>query len=83
MREARFKEVQLLRAGTRGECKTCRELAKGTYFDDGKLMFAGKVHQGLKPTNRKALLKSLHPLRVEKCPFANLPTSKSGHWAKA
>ena len=49
------------------------------YFEDQKLLFAGKVHQGLNPANRRALLKALQPLRVEKCPFANLPTSTSGH----
>jgi bifunctional non-homologous end joining protein LigD len=52
------------------------------YFERKKLMFAGKVHQGLNPANRRALLKVLEPLRVEKCPFANLPTTKSGHWGE-
>ena len=52
------------------------------YFERGKLMFAAKVHQGLNPANRRGLLKALQPLRVAKCPFANLPTSKSGHWGE-
>jgi DNA ligase D-like protein (predicted ligase) len=52
------------------------------YYEHGKLMFAGKVHQGLNPANRRALLKALQPLRVAKCPFVNLPTSKSGHWGE-
>ena len=51
-------------------------------FENGKLLFAGKVHQGLNPANRAAFLNTLHPLRVEKCPYANLPTSKSGHWGE-
>jgi bifunctional non-homologous end joining protein LigD len=58
------------------------ELLLVGYFDAGKLMFAGKVHQGLNPANRRALLKTLQPLAVQKCPFANLPTSKSGHWGQ-
>jgi bifunctional non-homologous end joining protein LigD len=52
------------------------------YGEGNKLLFAGKVHQGLNPANRRALLKLLLPLAVEKCPFANLPTSKSGHWGE-
>jgi DNA ligase D-like protein (predicted ligase) len=52
------------------------------YFERGKPMFAGKVHQGLNPANRRALLKALQPLRVAKCQFTNLPTSKSGHWGE-
>ena len=31
-------------------------------------------------TNRRALLKMLKPLATKHCPFANLPTSKSGQW---
>jgi hypothetical protein len=34
MKESGFKEVKLLRAGTRGECQSCRELAKGIYSID-------------------------------------------------
>src|SRR5262249_17372474 len=52
------------------------------YFDGGKFLFAGKVHQGLNPMNRRTLLKLLEPLRVTKCAFANLPTGKSGHWGE-
>lgn len=58
------------------------ELLLVGYFENKKLLFAGKVHQGLNPANRRALLKALQPLQVEKCPFANLPTSKSGHWGE-
>ena len=58
------------------------ELLLVGYFENKKLLFAGKVHQGLNPANRRALLKVLQPLSVEKCPFANLPTSKTGHWGE-
>jgi ATP dependent DNA ligase C terminal region len=40
------------------------------------------VHQGLNPANRRALLKALQPLSVEKCPFANLLTANAGHWGE-
>ena len=58
------------------------ELLLVGYFENGKLLFAGKVHQGLNPANRRALLKVLQPLGIGKCPFANLPTSKKSHWGE-
>ncbi len=58
------------------------ELLLVGYFENHQLLFAGKVHQGLNPANRRALLKVLQPLAVEKCPFANLPTSKRGPWGE-
>jgi bifunctional non-homologous end joining protein LigD len=58
------------------------ELLLVGYVENKKLMFAGKVHQGLNPANRRPLLKVLEPLRVEGCPFTNLPTTKSGHWGE-
>ena len=58
------------------------ELLLVGYFENKKLLFAGKVHQGLNPANRRVLLKLLQPLPVDKCPFANLPTTKSGHWGE-
>jgi bifunctional non-homologous end joining protein LigD len=51
-------------------------------FEGPKLLFAGKVHQGLNPANRRAMLKLLQPLALKSCPFANLPTARSGHWGE-
>jgi DNA ligase D-like protein (predicted ligase) len=57
-------------------------------FEGSKLLFAGKVHQGLNPANRRAVLTLLQPLATKKCPFANLPTSSvgrppgGGHWGE-
>jgi ATP-dependent DNA ligase len=57
-------------------------------FEGSKLLFAGKVHQGLNPANRRALLALLQSLATKKCPFANLPTSSGGrppggaHWGE-
>ena len=44
-------------------------------FEESKLLFVGKVHQGLNPANRRALLKLLQPLAIDSCPFSNLPTT--------
>ena len=47
-------------------------------FEGSKLVFAGKVHQGLNPANRRTLLTLLQPLAIKNCPFANLPTTSGG-----
>jgi bifunctional non-homologous end joining protein LigD len=58
------------------------ELLLVGYFENNKFLFAAKVHQGLNPAHRLALLRSLQPLQVQRCPFVNLPTSKSSHWGE-
>ncbi len=50
---------------------------EGTHF-----MFAGKVRQGFNPSSRAALLKILRTLKTDQCPFANLPSSKTGHFGE-
>jgi DNA ligase D-like protein (predicted ligase) len=67
--------------GFRLDGKRLEQLLVG-YYERKKLLFAGKIHQGLNPANRAALLKGLDFFRAGKCPFANLPTSKSGHWGE-
>ncbi len=52
------------------------------YYEGGRLMFAGKVRQGYNPSSRGALMKLLRPLKLTRCPFANLPSSKTGHFGE-
>ncbi len=52
------------------------------YYDARKLMFAGKVRQGFNPASRAALMKQLAPLATNRCPFANLPSSKKSHFGE-
>ena len=52
------------------------------YYQDGSLMSAGKVRNGLTPRSRALLFERLEPLIVKKCPFANLPTSRTSHWGE-
>ncbi len=52
------------------------------YYREGELLFAGKAQQGLNPRKRLDLLRALKPLAVEKCPFVNLPTGRTGHWGE-
>jgi ATP-dependent DNA ligase len=53
------------------------------YYEGRKLMFAGKVRAGLTPQVRAELLPKLKSLAQPKCPFANLPSSKTGHWGES
>src|SRR6185503_20425173 len=52
------------------------------YYENGKLMCAGKVRQGLNPRNRRELHALFQPLTADVCPFANLPNSKKSHWGE-
>jgi len=52
------------------------------YYENGRLMFAGKVRQGFNAGLRQSLLKSLRPLATKRCPFVNLPSSKTGHFGE-
>jgi len=52
------------------------------YYDRLALMSAGKVRSGFTPLLRAAVYERLRPLVVKRCPFANLPTGKTGHWGE-
>jgi bifunctional non-homologous end joining protein LigD len=52
------------------------------YYEAKKLIFAGKVRQGFNPVGRARLLKEMRPLLTDKCPFANLPTSRKSHFGE-
>jgi ATP-dependent DNA ligase len=40
------------------------------------------VRAGFSPAQRVALFERLRPLQIEKCPFVDLPTGKTGHWGE-
>jgi bifunctional non-homologous end joining protein LigD len=52
------------------------------YYDGAKLMCAGKVRNGLTPALRAGLFDQMRRLQTPRCPFANLPTSRSTHWGE-
>jgi bifunctional non-homologous end joining protein LigD len=52
------------------------------YYDGRRLMFASKVRAGLTPHTRADLFPVLKSLAQPKCPFANLPSSRTGHWGE-
>lgn len=52
------------------------------YYSGERFMFAGKVRQGFNPGLRARLLRVLRPLETTRCPFANLPSSRTGHFGE-
>jgi ATP-dependent DNA ligase len=56
-------------------------LVIGFYSGDA-LKYAATVRAGLVPATRRELYARLKPLIVERCPFMNLPESKSGRWGQ-
>jgi ATP-dependent DNA ligase len=51
------------------------------YYEDGKLLFAGKVRNGFVPLLRREVYQRLKHLETDVCPFANLPERKRTPWA--
>ena len=50
------------------------------YYQDGKLLYAGRTRNGFTPLLRDQLYKRLRSLETPGCPFANLPEKRSGRW---
>lgn len=67
--------------GYKPENQNFQSLAVG-YYENKKLRFGGRVRSGFTPAQRAALFEMLRPLKVEKCPFSDLPTGKTGHWGE-
>jgi bifunctional non-homologous end joining protein LigD len=45
-------------------------------------MCAGKVRNGFTPAARAQIFAALRAHETPRCPFANLPTSRSSHWGE-
>lgn len=52
------------------------------FYEGKSLIYAARVRAGLIPATRRQLYDRLKPLIVEKCPFTNLPESKSSRWGE-
>src|SRR5215213_7332984 len=50
------------------------------YHERKQLRFAGKVRAGFTPHLRREVHTRLQPLHAERCPFVDLPNSKTTHW---
>jgi bifunctional non-homologous end joining protein LigD len=50
------------------------------YYERGKLRFASKVRAGFTPHLRREVFAALSRLRIDSCPFVDLPSSRTAHW---
>jgi bifunctional non-homologous end joining protein LigD len=67
--------------GYKPESRSFQSLVVG-YYENRTLRFAGRVRAGFTPAQRTALFERLKPLQVEQCPFADLPSARTGHWGE-
>jgi bifunctional non-homologous end joining protein LigD len=75
------KHQEFVIGGYKPNASTFDSLLVG-YYDEGQLMCAGKVRNGFTPALRAELFARFAPLHVKRCPFANLPTSRTSHWGE-
>jgi bifunctional non-homologous end joining protein LigD len=52
------------------------------HYEKQKLMCAGKVRSGFTPLLRAQVFEAMRGLQATRCPFANLPSSRSSHWGE-
>jgi DNA ligase D-like protein (predicted ligase) len=52
------------------------------YYEDGKLMYAGRVRNGFVPSTRAQVFARLNGLQIDACPFVNLPEAKKERWGE-
>jgi ATP-dependent DNA ligase len=67
--------------GFKPNAKDLESLVVG-YYKGRKLLFAGRVRAGLTPRIRAEIYQQIEPDRIARCPFANLPMSRTGHWGE-
>ena len=52
------------------------------YFEGKKLRFAGRVRAGLTPHIRAEIFRRITADQIARCPFVDLPSTRSGHWGE-
>jgi bifunctional non-homologous end joining protein LigD len=78
--KVRFAQRQeLVIGGFKPSAATFDSLVVG-YYDARRLMCAGKVRSGFTPHLRAQVFERIRDLEVARCPFANLPSTRTGHW---
>jgi bifunctional non-homologous end joining protein LigD len=50
------------------------------YYEGRQLRYAGKVRAGFTPHVRREVFDTLKALHTTKCPFVDLPNTKTSHW---
>jgi DNA ligase D-like protein (predicted ligase) len=50
------------------------------FYRGSDLLFAARVRAGFIPETRRAVFKQIAHLKIDKCPFVNLPQKDAGRW---
>lgn len=72
---------ELVIGGYKPENSSFQSIVVG-YYENRKLRFAARVRAGFTAAQRAALFELLRPLKTDSCPFADLPSEKTGHWGE-
>jgi len=73
------RQLELVIGGYRPGPHGVDALLVGYYGPEG-LRFAGKVKAGFTPHVRRQVFVRIEPLHAPRCPFVDLPSSRSTHW---
>jgi bifunctional non-homologous end joining protein LigD len=52
------------------------------YYERSRLHFAGRVRAGFTSHDRAVLFRLLEPRQTPRCPFVDLPSTKTSHWGE-
>jgi bifunctional non-homologous end joining protein LigD len=52
------------------------------YYEGSKLMYVARTRNGFTPSSREQLFRRFKGLETMKCPFVNLPETRSGRWGQ-
>ena len=52
------------------------------YYEDDRLMYVARTRNGFTPAMRERLFQKFPPLEIPRCPFVNLPETRSGRWGE-
>jgi bifunctional non-homologous end joining protein LigD len=75
------KSQEFVIGGYKPDSKNLQSILVG-YYEGKRLLFAGKVRQGFNPYSRGKLHQSMRSYLTNKCPFANLPSSRTSHFGE-
>ena len=75
------KRQEFVIGGYKPESTSFQSIVVG-YYENRALRFVARVRAGFTAAQRAALSELLRPLKTEKCPFADLPSSRTRHWGE-
>ncbi len=53
------------------------------YYKGGDLIYVARTRNGFVPASRRSVFQRLRGLKIEDCPFTNLPETRKARWGEA